>query len=85
MAPLVSGPQRRAAIAAAATRLLPNLRIRVVERAWTIAGRTGRVAVCRTFDQLLAEMERHGVPRPLAEARLLRAAGSVANSMDGTP
>lgn len=85
MAPLVSGPRRRAAIAGAAMRQLPTLRIRVVERAWTVADRTGRVTVCRTFDQLLGELGRHGVPRTVSEPCLLRAAALVGNSMDASP
>jgi hypothetical protein len=85
MAGLVSGPRRRAAVAAAASRQLPGMRIRVVERAWTVTDRTGRVTVCRTFDQLLEVLRRRGVPRAVAEPRLLDAAASVANSVDHSP
>jgi hypothetical protein len=85
MARLVSGPRRRAAVAAAAARQLPGMRIRVVERAWTVTDRTGRVTVCRTFDQLLEVSRRRGVPRAVAEPRLLDAAASVANSVDHSP
>jgi hypothetical protein len=85
MARLVSGPRRRAAVAAAAARQLPGMRIRVVERAWTVTDRTGRVTVCRTFDQLLEVLRRRGVPRAVAEPRLLDAAASVANSVDHSP
>jgi hypothetical protein len=85
MARLVSGPRRRGAVAAAAARQLPGMRIRVVERAWTVTDRTGRVTVCRTFDQLLEVLRRRGVPRAVAEPRLLDAAASVANSVDHSP
>lgn len=78
MAALVAGPRRRAAIAAAATRLSPRLRVRVAARAWTVAERTGRVTVCRTFAELLDALGRSGVPRAVAEADLLGAAASSA-------
>jgi hypothetical protein len=78
MAAQVTGPRRRAAIAAAATRLTPRLRIRVAERAWTVAERTGRVTVCRTFGELLDVLRRHGVPRAVAEPDLLAAAAVAA-------
>jgi hypothetical protein len=85
MAPLIAGPRRRAAISAAAARLVPGVRIRAVERAWTVADRTGRVTVCRTFDQLLDALRRRGVSRVVAEPRLLDAAASVANTVDQSP
>jgi hypothetical protein len=78
MAALVAGPRRRAAIASAATRLNPRLRIRVAARAWTVAERTGRVTVCRTFGELLDVLARFGVPRAVAEADLLGAAAATA-------
>jgi hypothetical protein len=78
MAAQVAGPRRRAAIAAAATRLSPRLRIRVAARAWTIAERTGRVTVCRTFEELLEVLARSGVPRAVAEPDLLSAAAATA-------
>jgi hypothetical protein len=80
MASLVSGPRRRAAVAAAVGRRLPALRIRVAERAWTVADRTGRVTVCRTFAQLLDVLVRNGVSRTVAERELLEAAASVGQS-----
>jgi hypothetical protein len=76
--PMVAGPRRRAAIAAAATRLSPRLRIRVAARAWTVAERTGRVTVCRTFGELLDVLARSGVPRAVAEPDLLDAAAATA-------
>jgi len=79
MAALVAGPRRRAAIAAAATRLSPRLRVRVAERAWTVAERTGRVTVCRTFDDLLDVLGRFGVLRAVAEPDLLGAAAATAD------
>jgi hypothetical protein len=78
MAAQVAGPRRRAAIAAAATRLSPRLRIRVASRAWTVAERTGRVTVCRTFGELLDVLARSGVPRAVAEPDLLGAAAATA-------
>jgi hypothetical protein len=78
MAAQVAGPRRRAAIAAAATRLSPRLRIRVAERAWTVAERTGRVTVCRTFGELLDALGRAGIPRAVAEPDLLEAAAATA-------
>jgi hypothetical protein len=78
MAAQVAGPRRRAAIAAAATRLSPRLRIRVASRAWTVAERTGRVTVCRTFGELLDVLARSGVPRAVAESDLLGAAAATA-------
>ena len=78
MAALVAGPRRRTAIAAAATRLSPRLRIRVAPRAWTVAERTGRVTVCRTFGELLDVLARSGVPRTVAEPDLLGAAAATA-------
>ena len=78
MAAFVSGPRRRAAIAAAATRHARGLRIRVVDRAWTVAQPTGKVTVCRTFDQLLDELTGRGVDRPALRSALLDAAGSAA-------
>ena len=78
MAALVAGPRRRAAIAAAATRLGPRLSVRVAARAWTVAERTGRVTVCRTFAELLDVLGRSGVPRAVAETDLLGAAASSA-------
>jgi hypothetical protein len=77
MAAQVAGPRRRAAIAAAATRLNPRLRIRVAERAWTVAERTGRVTVCRTFGELLDALGRTGIPRAVAEPDLLDAAAAA--------
>ncbi|KAA0081637.1 hypothetical protein CIW52_17920 [Mycolicibacterium sp. P9-64] len=77
LAALVAGPRRRAAIAAAATRLGPRLRVRVAARAWTVAERTGRVTVCRTFDELLDVLARSGVPRTVAESDLLSAAAAA--------
>ncbi|WP_457145569.1 hypothetical protein [Mycobacterium sp. URHB0021] len=74
MAAQVAGPRRRAAIAAAATRLSPGLRIRVAERMWTVAERTGRVTVCRTFGDLLDVLGGFGIPRAVAEPELLAAA-----------
>ncbi|MBB5161416.1 hypothetical protein [Mycobacterium sp. AZCC_0083] len=78
MAAQVAGPRRRAAIAAAATQLSPRLRIRVASRAWTVAERTGRVTVCRTFGELLDVLARSGVPRAVAEPDLLGAAAATA-------
>jgi hypothetical protein len=78
MAALVAGPRRRAAIAEAATRLSPRLRVRVAARAWTVAERTGRVTVCRTFEELIDVLARFGVPRPVAEFDLLSAAAATA-------
>lgn len=49
----VSGPRRRAAVArvvAARTRAS----VRAVPGGWTVTGRTGRVSVARTLDELLA-------------------------------
>ncbi|MCV7011079.1 hypothetical protein [Mycolicibacterium madagascariense] len=77
MAALVAGPRRRIAVAAAASRLSPRLRVRVAARAWTVAERTGRVTVCRTFAELLDVLADRGVSRAVAEAALLRAAASV--------
>lgn len=68
-----------------ATRHLPKLRIRVIERSWTVADRAGRVTVCSTFAELLGELGRHGWPPTAAEPRLLQAAASVAKPMDATP
>lgn len=85
MAPLISGPRRRAAVAEAAARQLPGVRVRAAERAWTVTDRTGRVTVCRTFDQLLEVLRRRGVPRAVAQPRLLDAAASVADSVDRSP
>jgi hypothetical protein len=70
----ISGPRRRAAVAASAARLRPGLTVRVAERAWTVTDRTGRVTLCRTFGQLLDALHRHGVPRTVALTRLLDAA-----------
>ena len=81
MAAQVAGPRRRAAIAAAATRLSPRLRIRVAERAWTVAERTGRVTVCRTFGELLDALGRAGIPRAVAEPDLLEAAAATARDL----
>jgi hypothetical protein len=81
MAAHVAGPRRRAAIAAAATRLSPQLRIRVAERAWTVAERTGRVTVCRTFGDLLDALGRSGVPRAVAEPDLLDAAAAITRDL----
>src|SRR5438067_1733939 len=78
MATLVAGPRRRAAIAMAATQISPRLRIRPAARAWTVAERTGRVTVCRTFEELLDVLERFGVPRTVAQPDLLEAAAAVA-------
>jgi hypothetical protein len=83
MAALVAGPRRRAAIASSATRLSPRLRIRVAARAWTVAEQTGRVTVCRTFDELLDVLARFGVPRAVAEPDLLDAAAAAARHAPG--
>jgi hypothetical protein len=77
MAAQVVGPRRRAAIAVAATRLSLRLRVRVASRVWTVAERTGRVTVCRTFDDLLDVLARSGVPRAVAESDLLNAAAAT--------
>ncbi|KAA0096030.1 hypothetical protein CIW49_21050 [Mycolicibacterium sp. P1-18] len=77
MAAFVSGPRRRTAIAVAATRRARGVRVRVVDRAWTVAQPTGRVTVCRTFDQLLDELTGRGVDRGELRSALLAAAGSV--------
>ncbi|WP_155948376.1 hypothetical protein [Mycobacterium sp. URHB0044] len=50
------------------------MRVRVVDRAWTVAERTGKVTVCQTVDQLLDVLERRGVPRASARKALLDAA-----------
>ncbi|WP_142271385.1 hypothetical protein [Mycobacterium sp. AT1] len=73
----MSGPRRRAAIAAAATRHARGVRVRVVDRAWTVARPTGKVTVCRTFDQLLDELTGRCVDRRVLRSVLLDAAGSV--------
>lgn len=83
MAALVAGPRRRAAIASAATRLSPRLRIRVAARAWTVAEHNGRVTVCRTFEELLDVLGRFGVPRAVAEPDLLGAAAAAARHAPG--
>jgi hypothetical protein len=77
MAAQVAGPRRRAAIAEAATLLSPRLRVRVAQRAWTVTERTGRVTVCRTFEELLDVLGRSGVPRAVAEPDLLGAAAAA--------
>jgi hypothetical protein len=77
MAPFVSGPRRRAAIAAAAADHARNLRIRVIDRAWTVAEPTGKVTVCRTFEQLLDVLDRRGLERSALRSVLLDAAGST--------
>ena len=64
MAPMVSGPRRRAAVANAAEGLMGDVRVRVVDRAWTVSERTGKVTVCRTVDQLLDVLERRGTLEP---------------------
>jgi hypothetical protein len=74
MAPQVAGPRRRAAVAHAAEGLMSDVRVRVVDRAWTVAERTGKVTVCRTVDQLLDVLERRGTPRAVARRALLDAA-----------
>lgn len=74
MAGLVAGPRRRAAVAAAAANQAGGLRVRVVDRAWTVSERTGRVTVCRTVDQLLDVLERRGVDRTGARTALVDAA-----------
>jgi hypothetical protein len=51
-----------------------NVRVRVVDRAWTVSERTGRVTVCRTVDQLLDDLARRGVPRATARGAILDAA-----------
>ncbi|CDO08778.1 hypothetical protein C1S82_15380 [Mycolicibacterium cosmeticum] len=80
MAARISGPRRRAAVAATAARLRPGLTVRVAERAWTVTDRTGRVTVCRTFGQLVDALHRHGVARTVAQTRLLDAAAAVDRS-----
>lgn len=77
MAAFVSGPRRRAAIAAAASKHVGGVRIRVADRAWTVAQPTGKVTVCRTFDQLLDELTGRCVDRRVLRSVLLDAAGSV--------
>jgi hypothetical protein len=76
MAALVSGPRRRAAVANAAAKITPGVCIRVVDRAWTVSERTGRVTVCRTVDQLLDALERRGTRRAIARSALLDAAAA---------
>jgi hypothetical protein len=51
-----------------------DVRVRVVDRAWTVAERTGKVTVCGTVDQLLDVLERRGAPRETARKALLDAA-----------
>lgn len=80
MAARISGPRRRAAVAATAMRLRPGLTVRVAERAWTVTDRTGRTAVCRTFGELLDVLHRHGVVRTVAQTRLLDAATAADRS-----
>jgi hypothetical protein len=77
MAPMVSGPRRRAAIAAVAADHARPLRIRVVGRAWTVSEPTGKVTVCRTFDQLLDALDRGGGDRSTLRSVLLEAAGAT--------
>jgi len=77
MAPWISGTRRRAAVAAAAAEQAPGLRVRAVDRAWTVSERTGRVTVCRTFEQLLNALDRPGTDRPAVRSALLRAAESA--------
>jgi hypothetical protein len=77
MAPFVSGPRRRAAIAAAAAEHAPRVRIRVADRVWTVAAPTGKVVVCRTFDELLDVLDRRGLDRSALRSSLLAAAGSA--------
>jgi hypothetical protein len=77
MASLVSGPRRRAAVANAAAKMTPGVRIRVVDRTWTVSERTGRVTVCRTVDQLLDALERRGTSRAMARAAVLDAAAAL--------
>lgn len=57
--PLVSGPLRRRDVADHLTRLCPNLTVRPVTRGWTIARKTGAVAVAMTFDDLLGHVAGH--------------------------
>lgn len=54
----VAGPRRRAAVARQVESLSRGLRVRAVPGGWTVSERTGRVAVARTLDELLAA----GVP-----------------------
>jgi hypothetical protein len=71
---VVAGPRRRAAVAAAATTLVRGLRVRVADRAWTVSERTGKVTVCRTVEDLVDVIERHGVERSGARTALVHAA-----------
>ncbi|BBY27503.1 hypothetical protein [Mycolicibacterium sediminis] len=77
MGALISGPRRRAAIAAEAGRHARRHRIRVSGRAWTVSGSTGKVDVCRTFDDLVDVLGRTGLDRATLRSALLDAAGSV--------
>jgi hypothetical protein len=77
MASQVSGPRRRAAVANAAEGMAGDVRVRVVDRAWTVSERTGKVTVCRTVDQLLDALERRGTSRAMARAAVLDAAAAL--------
>jgi len=74
----VSGPRRRAAVAAAAQELAPALRVRVVPGGWTVANRTGRTHVHRTLAALVAAVAAPDA-RAAAHERLIQIARTVAS------
>jgi hypothetical protein len=81
---LVAGPRRRAAVARAVASVCPALTVRAVPGAWTVATRTGRTTVCRTFDALVAAAAPHLRTTPVAAsggpevAAVLAALGAAA-------
>ncbi|MBW0105343.1 hypothetical protein [Pseudonocardia sp. KRD291] len=76
----VAGPRRRAAVARVVDARLPNARVRAVPGGWTVSGRTGRVRVCRTLDELIGAaapgLDTAGDGEPLRNA-VLDAADAV--------
>ncbi|AGF71457.1 hypothetical protein [Corynebacterium halotolerans] len=81
--PLVSGPLRRRDVADHLTRLCRNLTVRPVARGWTIARRTGAVAVALALDDLLGHVAGHSrfndwdeLEEMLAEVESPRRAGT---------
>ncbi|RZT88612.1 hypothetical protein EV383_5556 [Pseudonocardia sediminis] len=49
----VAGPRRRAAVARAVNAARGDSAVRAIPGGWTVSGRTGRVTVARTLDELL--------------------------------
>ncbi|MER5671402.1 hypothetical protein [Pseudonocardia alni] len=83
---LVAGPRRRAAVAAAATRLVRapaadgpgrggGVRVRAVPGGWTVTAPTGRGTVARTLGQLVDAL--HAGDRAAVRDALLAAAAAV--------